>query len=174
MLRKDYGFVDLEDYEPGWAGDAWKESQLSEEERRAFDDNLIHDSVPIDSYEEMRDMQAAGFGILSCGSESWSNKRDENAYSPRTNKGWAHALWVACCDDRPEVHSKYGQPLVGVGNQWAAWNGGPRTLYKSNVRIPEGCWMTKWSDFKRRDIYAVAGVVGWKRKLLESLIGGFV
>lgn len=174
VLRKDYGFVDLTKLDPSYAGAAWNASQISDEERNAFDDNLIQDAVTVRSWEEFRDLTAAGFGIVTCGGESWSNKRDENAYSPRTSSGWAHALLGNCvADDRPETHRKYGGPVCGPANSWALWNSGPRRIPGTDWDIPPGSWLARWKDFSRRSMYAIAGLNGWLRTKLPDFNPGW-
>ncbi len=76
-------------------------------------------------------------------------------------------------DDREEIHRKYGGPLVLVQNSWGIFNTGPRRILGTNIDIPEGSFWARWSDCKRRNHTALAGVTGWERELLPDLVGGF-
>lgn len=172
VVRKDYGFVDLTEYNPKWASAQWK-GAASEEEANAFDDNLVQDAVRVTEWEQFRDLTAAGFGIVTCGGESWSNKRDENAMSERTRVGWAHALHGNCLsDDRPETHRKFGGPLCGPSNTWGRWNTGPRRIPGTDLEMPHGTWIARWKDFRKREMYAIAGLNGWLREKLLDLSPG--
>ena len=136
--------------------------------------NLFRDATRIDSFESLRDLLNRGFGVTSCGSEGFSKKRDANGFSPRSGS-WAHAMAMIGVDDRPETIAKYREPLVLIINSWGLkWNSGPRTIFNSKTLIPEGAFWTRWSDVKRRDMYAMAGLNGWARKELPDLSPHFV
>jgi hypothetical protein len=122
----------------------------------------------LDSYEEVRDMLANGYGISSCGGESFSDVRDENGVSRRTAKGWAHAMAYAAADERPEIIKIYKEPLILVLQSWGNWNSGPRTVLGTNIKIPVGAFWARWSDIKNRDAIAFSSFNGWKRKPLKS------
>lgn len=115
--------------------------------------------------EEVRDFIAAGFGINTCGSEGWSNSRDENGFSPRRGS-WAHAMCVMGFDDRPVVHEKYGDGLVLIMNSWGRWNSGGRRILGTSIDIPEGSFWAKARDCARRSFHAMAGASGWPAKKL--------
>jgi hypothetical protein len=140
-----------------------------------LDNNLFRDATQVKTFEAIRDLLGRGFGINSCGSEGFSNKRDENGVSRRQGS-WAHAMSYIGADDRPETRSKYGGPLVLVLNSWGLrWNSGPREIMGTNgILIPEGSFWAKWSDLQRRDAYAMAGLNGWAIKELPDLNPGFV
>lgn len=165
VIRKNYpGVADLENYNPKWAGGAWNGAE-SNAERDAFDDHLYIDSTTLDSFEAVRDMLARGIGISSCGSEGFAKTRDENGVSRRSGS-WAHAMAFIGADDRPEIHRRYGGPLVLVLNSWGPrWNSGSRKVMGTEYLIPEGSFWARWSDLRRRSIHAIGGLNGWEREL---------
>lgn len=174
VLRRNYpGIADLTTLNSNYAGRYYKESQIPEETIDAFDDHRFRDSTEITEFESLRDLLNRGFGVTSCGSEGWSDKRDENGFSRRAGK-WAHAMAVIGCDDRREIHSKYGGPLVLILNSWGPrWNSGGTKVLGTDLNIPLGSFWAKWGDFKRRDIYALAGLNGWERNQLPDYLGGW-
>jgi len=173
VLRQDYGFANLEKLDPDYAGKFWKESQIPKEVRDAFDNNRFSDASKVTDPGAIRDLLAHGIGIGSCGSEGFSNVRDENGVSNRKGN-WAHAMDIIGSDDRPIIHRKYGEMLKLLQNSWGKWNSGPRRILGTEIDIPEGCFWVRWSDIKRRSFVALAGLNGWERKLLPDLSRGFV
>lgn len=173
VLRKDYGFVDLTTLDSKYAGKYHKSSQIPQETRNAFDDNLFHDATKVSEPGAIRDLLARGFGILSCGSEGFENRRNDDGVSSRDGT-WYHAMAVIGFDDRDETHRKYGGPLLLIQNSWAKWNKGPRKIMGTDREIPEGCFWARWKDVRKRNYTALAGVNGWQRKELPNLLGGFV
>lgn len=174
VLRRDYEFVDLTRYNQKYAGKYYKASQIPSEVKSSFNGNLIQDATTCREFEAIRDLLARGLGISSCGGESWSNQRDENGFSTRTSKGWSHAMAYIAADDRPEIHQKYGGPLVLIQNSWGIWNKGGTRILNTDLDIPAGCFWAKWSDCRRRSHTALAGVTGWERQMLPNLRGGFI
>lgn len=160
-----------------------------------LDDHLIRQATTINSREERRDFLANGYCLSTCGSEGWSDKRDENGFSPRSGS-WAHAMCICGFDDRESTKNLYGDSLELVQNSWAAWNKGPRDIRDSkahaaalavmtgktipqlvqlgivnadtgNLMVPIGSFWAKSRDVARRTVIAKAGVNGWvKKKLL--------
>lgn len=128
----------------------------------------IRTATVLKTYEELRDMIANGYGVTSCGGESFSDKRDENGFSPRTRAGWAHAMAYGAVDDRDVIKAKYGEPLVLLIQSWGEWNAGPRRVLGTTVDIPVGAFWVKWSDIKNREMIAVSGVPGWPPKKLKD------
>lgn len=168
VLRKDYGFIDLTRYDSRWAG-----GSAGSEERDAFDDNLFREATELNSFEEIRDMLDRGFGVGSCGSEGFAKTRNEDGVARQSGR-WAHAMAYVGADDRPETHSKYGGPLVLVLNSWGrSWIKGERRVRGTDLLIPEGSFWAKWSDVRRRNVIALAGLNGWKRKNLPDYLGGW-
>jgi hypothetical protein len=157
--------------------------------------NLIHDMAEASTVEAIRDFLANGYGISSCGSEGFSNKRDQYGLSEKTTS-WAHAMAYWAVDDRDVIKQLVGEPLVLVMNSWNIWNSGPRDIYQSaglvpadkkelwtrlgivnsatgNIMIPEGSFWAKWSRVKSREVFVHSGGVGFPRKKLPDL-GTFI
>lgn len=128
-----------------------------------LDNNLFRTATQLQSFEEARDFLAKGFFVLTCGSQGFSSKRDENGVSGRQGS-WAHALTLIGADDRPEIVQKYGEPLVLVLNTWGKWNSGPRKILGTDIEIPHGSFWVRWSEFKNRYMAAISGLNGWERK----------
>jgi len=143
-------------------------------------------SIQADTMEATRDLMAAGYGIIDCGSEGYRSTRDQNGVSTRSGS-WAHSMKQAGFDDRPWAHDEYGGPLVLINNNWGEWNRGPRDIVDSakyvpeklrkrwesldvvnpqtgNIMIPRGAFWTPWSQQSRRYRNAVTGGNGWKPK----------
>lgn len=127
--------------------------------------NLARKATQLKSFEEIRDFLHNGYGVSSCGSEGFSGERNEDGVSSRRGS-WAHAMSIIGADDRQEIKSKYGQPLVLVQNSWAVWNSGPRRILGTLIDIPQGAFWTKWSDVRNRYFVAISGINGWPAKKL--------
>lgn len=170
----------------------WGRPNPPAEVTRVGQEHLVRTVTLVDTREACRDLLAAGYGIGTCGGESFSDTRDENGVSSRTRQGWAHSMSEEGFDDRPEIVEKYGGPLVLTGNSWAGWNRGPRDIYKSshlvppqfrayweaidlvnpqtgNIMIPHGYFWAKWSDVQRRSRFAASSIAGWPIKPLPDL-----
>lgn len=132
-------------------------------------EHLVRTTTILNSYDELRDMLANGYGVSSCGGESFSAERDENGVSRRTPKGWAHAMSYIAVDDRKEIIKLYGEPLVCVQNSWGLWNDGGRRIYGTEIEIPHGAFWAKWSDIKNREMIAFSSIMGWPPRKLKSL-----
>lgn len=149
---------------------------------------LVHQATNAGSLESTRDLLFNGYGIIDCGSEGYSDSRDENGVSARRGS-WAHSMSVIAVDDRDVIKQKYGEPLVCILNSWGSWNNGGRDIYQSsalvpeakkqdwiakdivnattgNMMIPNGSFWTKWSNCKNRERIAYSGVNGWPAKNL--------
>lgn len=131
-------------------------------------EHLVQTATEVEDYETLRDLLANGYCISSCGSESFSETRDENGVSNRTKKGWAHAMAYLAVDDRPEIIAIYDEPLILVQNSWGQWNEGPRKIYGTDIEIPHGAFWARWSDIKNRYMIAFSGVNGWPPKKLKG------
>lgn len=173
VLRQNYPEidVDLTRYSAKTAG-KWGRSAPPSEVRDATDNNLIRTSTEANSFDEVRDLLGNGYGITHCGSEGFSSTRDENGVSKRKGS-WSHAMAAIGADDRPEIHSKYGEGLVLVLNSWGKFNSGPRRILGTDIDIPEGSFWARWSDLKRRSLYAFSGANGWPGKTLPDYSPGF-
>lgn len=136
-----------------------------------FAKHRVASAAECNSFEEIRDSLANGYGVTSCGSEGFSSKRNEDGVSERSGS-WAHAMAYVGADDRPETHSKYGGPLVLVQNSWEAWNSGPQQIRGTNWSIPVGSFWARWDHVKRRYAAAFANVAGWPPQKLPDYLGG--
>lgn len=167
-LRKRYDDinVDLTTYSARNAG-IYGASTPPDSWRKIGADHLIRTATVLDTYEELRDMLANGYGVSSCGSEGFSNVRDANGVSNRSGS-WAHAMAYIAVDDRPEIIALYKEPLVLVQNSWGDWNDGGRRIYGTDIDIPIGAFWTRWSNLKNREMIAFSGVSGWPPRKLKS------
>lgn len=121
-----------------------------------------------DSYEELRDLIANGYGPSSCGGEGFSGTRDENGVSSRRG-GWSHAMAYAGVDDRQEMKDLYKtRGLILVQNSWGVWNSGPRKIRGTNIEIPHGSFWAKWEEVARRQVIVYSSANGWPRKKLPD------
>lgn len=130
-------------------------------------EHLVRTATVLNSYEEIRDMLHNGYGISSCGSEGYSNTRDENGVSSRKGS-WAHAMAYIGVDDREEIIKLYKEPLICVMNSWGNWNDGGRRVYGTNVDIPNGAFWARWSEVKNREAIALSSVNGWPPRKLKD------
>ena len=161
----------------------------------ALDNNLVRQATTLNSREERRDFIHNGYSISTCGSEGFSDKRDENGASKRSGS-WAHAMAFIGFDDRASTKNLYdGDSLELVQNSWAVWNGGPRDIRDSkqfvrslclmvgrtvpelvaldivngetlNLMIPKGSFWSRSRDVSRRSCIAKGGVNGWPKREL--------
>ncbi|NDD52535.1 hypothetical protein EBZ39_01430 [bacterium] len=130
--------------------------------------HLVQTVTEVENFESLRDLLHNGYCISSCGGESFSDQKDENGYSKRTSKGWAHAMAYLGVDDRDEIKKIYGEPLVLLQQSWGDWNSGGSRVLGTNIDIPVGAFWVKWSDIKNRYMVAISGVNGWPPKKLKS------
>ncbi len=197
MLRQKYAElgIDLEEYTyentAKYGRNAPPESILSVGRQ-----HVVSASTDVSSAEETRDAMGNGHGIVSDGGEGFSSVRDEYGFSKRSGT-WSHSYPLAGFDDREIIKKIFGEPLVLNMNNWAAWNTGNRDIYQSaslvppakkalwiklgivnpttgNIMIPEGCWWTRWSDIKNRNIKALAGFRGWAKKPINLSVVGLL
>jgi hypothetical protein len=121
-------------------------------------------------FEIIEDFLSSGAAISSCGNEGWSKSRDEWGFSKRSGS-WAHALAIVGSDSTPEAIQRYGEPLLLIQNSWATWNGSdPRHCHgdASLPRQPVGSFWAKYSDAKKRDMYAVQSVASFPNRKLKN------
>ena len=130
-------------------------------------DHLIRTATVLESYEEVRDMIANGYGVTTCGSEGFSSHKDANGVSDPAGS-WSHAMGLAAIDDRPEIIKLYKEPLGLLFQSWGDWNDGGRRIYGTNINIPVGAFWVRWSTIKRREMIAVSGANGWPRQPLKD------
>lgn len=169
-LRKPYDQfgVDLTRYSGNTAG-KWGRTSPPDEIKQFGLQHAIRTATEVNSFEQVRDFLANGYGISTCGGEGWSSSRDENGYSSRRGS-WSHALAYIGADDRDVIKQKYGEPLVCILNSWGRWNSGGRRVLGTQIDIPEGAYWAKWSDAKRRYAIAFSSAMGWPSKNLPDLI----
>lgn len=129
----------------------------------------------VDSFEQVADALASGYGVNSCGGEAWSKSRNEHAVSHRSGS-WSHSLAVIGADDTEWAHKNYGGPMVCLQNSWSAWNRGPRHTHgdKNLPEVPVGGWWCKWSDARRRSFQVLSTVDGFPpRKVTDwNIVSG--
>jgi hypothetical protein len=169
-LRQNYPDikVDLTKYS-GDTAQRWGARRPPDEVRKIGREHLVRTATVVKSTEQIRDFLAAGFGVYFCAGLKWSNRRDENGYSPVVPGSWAHAQVVAGWDERPEIIKIYGEPLGLVGNSWGSrWNSGSRKVLGTNLLIPEGFYWTKASNLARTTLIALSSVAGWPKRKLKS------
>jgi len=148
----------------------WGRSPPPENIQQQLGGHKVVTSTRCSSFEEIRDLLAAGYGITTCGGEGWSSERDSNGVSRRRGH-WSHALCYLGADDTDWAHKNYGGPLILITNSWGkSWNSGPRAIHgdKSIGEIPDGCFWTRWEDCSRRDCYAISSVHGWPNQKLKD------
>lgn len=167
-LRKKYAEIDVDftTYSSRNAG-IYGSSTPPESWRAIGKDHLVRTATEVNDFEELRDLLANGYCVSSCGSEGFSNKRDEHGVSSRQGS-WAHAMAYLAADDRDEIKKIYKEPLILVQNSWGEWNDGPRRVLGTNINIPIGSFWARWSDIKGRSMYAFSGVNGWPPKKLKN------
>lgn len=171
-LRKPYdnfGF-DLTRYSGNTAG-KWGSKNPPDEIKQFGTQHAIRTATDIDTFDQVRDFLANGYGITTCGGEGWSSSRDENGFSRRQG-GWSHALAYIGADDRDVIKQKYGEPLVLILNSWARWNSGGRRVLGTSFDIPEGSFWAKWSDCRNRSAIAFSSAMGWPSRPLPDYLTG--
>lgn len=167
-LRREYpGVGDLTRYSGPLSG-KWGVRTPPAEVKAVGQEHLIRTATHAKTFEEVRDLIHNGYCISSCGSEAFSNKRDDNGVSKRSSGVWYHAMSYLGVDDREATKAKYGEPLVMVQNSWGRWNTGGRKVIDSVLEIPEGGFWARWSDLKKRYCVAFSGVMGWPAQTLPD------
>ena len=161
MVRKAYPEldIDLTKYSGKLAG-AYGRSKPGEAIQKEGQKHKVRTITQPRSFEELRDLIANGYAVSSCGGEGFSSSRDSNGVSKRSGS-WSHAMAYLAVDDRSEIHAEYGEPLVLVQNSWGKFNSGPRKILGTSLEIPHGSFWARWSDIRRRSMYALSGVFGW-------------
>lgn len=129
---------------------------------------LVRTATIIKSWESFRDLTANGYGVNTCGSEGFSERRDTNGVSKRQGT-WHHSMATFGADDRPIAHSTYGCGLVLVAQSWGpGWGGGGRRIMDTNIDIPPGFFWCEWTDWSRRWQCAYSGHNGWPQQSLPN------
>ena len=154
--------LDLTRYSASVEG-KWGASLPPAEVRDECAKHLCGDATVARSWDEVRSLLGSGFGISTCGGESWSNTPDaEWGVSQRTSRGWAHALALIAADDRPETHERWGCGLVGVQNSWGNWMTRRAKVHGTRYQLPVGAFWSRWEDFKNRYCVALGPARGWQ------------
>lgn len=122
----------------------------------------------VEDYMAAGDYIASGFAIAFCAGLAWSNKRNEDGYSPVIPGKWSHSQSLQGWDARPVTIQKYGEPLALIMNQWALWNTGPRRILGTGLDIPGGSFWTKASVLRSFRMIAYSSILGWPRKRLPD------
>jgi hypothetical protein len=131
--------------------------------------HLVRTATFLKTIDEIRDFLFAGYGVFFCSSLKWSNKRDDNGYSPVVPGTWMHSQALCGFDDRPETIRLYGEPLAAVLNSWGKrWNSGSRKVRGTDLEIPEGAYWSKASVLLRGQCIALSSVAGWPPRKLKS------
>jgi hypothetical protein len=161
--------MDLSHYS-GSVATKWGRSPPPSDICQQLSGHKIIESTRCSGWENVRDFMASGFGIHSCGGEGWSSSRNEHGYASRKGS-WSHALVLWGYDDTPWAHEHYNGPLVLVANSWGPGAcKGPTAIHGDGKlgNIPVNSWWAKWSDFSRRDMYAISAVHGWPPAKLKD------
>lgn len=175
MVRRRYSdALDLTTYSGDLAG-RYGRNAPPEEFETIGRQHLIRTATRISGVEQLRDFIAAGFGVSSCGAESFSSARNEHGVSRRTRSGWSHSMAITAVDARRSTIELYGSPLFLIQNSWGKWNRGSREIRDATdgtgtpVLIPHGSFWARWPDIKRRTFYAMSSAMGWKPKRLHRI-----
>ena len=119
LLRKDYGKVDLSDYNSTIGANHRIPSSIYTTEAKKHQVKTIS---LITTVQEARDALANGYAISVCSMVGFSSRRDSKGIAKRSGQ-WAHAMaWIACDDTR----ERYNEMLFLVQNSWGKWNSGPK------------------------------------------------
>lgn len=169
VLRQKYDDigVDLTKYSPDTAG-KWGRIPPPDDVRHMTSKYLIRNATRCTSWEQARDLLANGYALTTCGSEAWSDSRDENGVCNRKSGTWAHAIAAIAADDRDEVKKKYGSPLLLLCNSWGEYLSGSRKVYGTSYHIPKGCFWTRWNDASNRTMLALGTGIGWPANKLPN------
>jgi hypothetical protein len=121
----------------------------------------------IDDYMAVGDFIASGFAVATCSALGFASTRNEDGVSDQRGT-WQHSQGLYGWDARPVTIKKYGEPLVLWGNQWGAWNTGPRRILGTDLDIPEGFFWNKASNLRKCRLIAYSSILGWPRKKLPD------
>jgi hypothetical protein len=126
-----------------------------------FGDHRAQSAAEINSFEELSDALANGFGVNTCGGEGFSGHRDENGVMNRAG-AWSHSMGFGATDDRAIVHKLYNDSLVAVEQSWGMWGSGPRKIVGTDMELPNGWFWARWKDVQHRWMGAFSGTKTWK------------
>jgi len=136
LVRKDYGFVDLSEYQ-GMLGAGWGRRGVPSEVVEEGKKHQVKTISMIKSIEEARDAIANGYALSVCSNYGFSSRRDQHGIA-RKSGSWNHAMaWVAMDDS----HEIYNETLFLVQNSWGVFNGGPKRFEQ-----PDGSFWIRERD----------------------------
>jgi len=180
VVRKNYPEIgiDLEQYSGRTAG-RWGSSSPPESILAVTKQHLLTTATVCQSWEDVRDLLANGYGISTCGSEAFSQTRDkELGLCRRSNSTWQHAMAFIAADDREEVKKKAGCKtggLVLVQNSWSNYCGDEFPIYGTRWKIPAGSFWARWEDVANRYMVAVGGSRGFEAQAVPRWsLGGVI
>lgn len=170
--------IDLEKYSSKTAG-RWGASSPPESVIAVTNKHLLTTATICKSWEDVRDMCANGYGIMTTGSEAFSMKRDaELGICRRTSQTWQHAMSIIACDDREEVRQKAGCStggLVLILNSWGNYCGDAFPIYGTRWKIPPGSFWARWEDVANRYMVAMGGTRGFEAQPIPRWsLGGII
>lgn len=171
LLRQNYPELglDLTSYNVDLEG-KWGLAKPPREVQEVCRQHLCGSATVVTTWEQFRDMMANGYAISTAGMEAWESERDGLGVCKRNfRKSWAHAIGAIACDDRPEIHERYGCGLVLLQNSWpASYLSGPDAIRGTNFRIPPGSFWARWDDMKERYMVALGPSKGWPANKLPN------
>ena len=169
VVRADYpeARINLETYSASLAG-KWGRTPPDGAVADLCRTHLARTATVVKTYEELRDIIAAGYGVLTTGSEAWQRTRDPWGRCARSAGSWAHAIAACGVDDRPETVRQWGCGLVLLVNSWNEYMTGPRGVWGTSQEIPPGSFWTRWTDMSKRYMIALSDLHGWANKGLKD------
>ena len=161
VLRKEYPELglDLTKYSAQTEG-KWGRTPPPASVRDMCDDHLVKNATKCDDFETICDMLANGYALTTCGSEGFSDRRNDWGICSRQGT-WHHAMAVIASDSRPATIDRWGQGLLLFQNSWGDYLTGTDFIKNSNHRIPVGSFWALWSDVANREYIALGPSVGW-------------
>jgi hypothetical protein len=169
VLRKDIpGVCDLRQYSARTAH-LYGSRRPPDDVVAKLHDHPALSTCECNSFEEVRDMLAAGHCVQSDGGEGFSKTTDEN-YVARRSGSWAHSMAVTGCIDTDAFKAKYGGPGIVIQNSWGAWNhpADGAKIHGTDQRLPAGAFVALWKDVSRRSYFAISTVKGWPNRKLRD------
>ncbi len=134
LLRKDYGMIDLSEYNSKLGDKKMIPRQIYKDEAQKHQVKTVSN---IRTIEEARDALANGYALGVCSGYGFSSRRDKNGISAR-GKGWNHDMaWIACDDTRTRLN----ETLFLIQNSWGVFNSGPKVHDQ-----PEGSFWVREKD----------------------------
>lgn len=168
LYRKKYGAIDLTEYDPqrskewGAYGCGGKGNTTLD---KIANEHTARGVALITNFDEAAAAIEAGMPVVVCCGLSWSTKRDEDGFAPRTPQGWAHCQCIIGVRYAKNAGADVKRPRDGLAviNSWgSAWQSGG----KNPADQPDGCyWITREeanAALKGGDSFCIAGVNGFR------------